>query len=397
MGGCCMNCDPFRCFRRKREPESEEELITCTSDDSTRDSDLTALSDSLESLLPQLPPIDLPSRIRLPGLSAPRTDRLQDTLFSEESSPSSLPDMVNYHDDSTGQPPRDIDVLGKFHSVASAATEGGAQALDSALSSAQARINPQIIDKAAGVNCDPLTEAMQAMAEEPSEQQGLEGSLENPTGSHTKKGIPEKGGFMGLVPDAAIEARTIASRITIPEPEAADEKNGSNVAFTVDIKPPSRPLPLNWRPSQVIDRVCRGMDIMMEVRIGINQILRDRPDYAAGLPYTIQQKKWLEVKALGTILSFTNRITEDGRFCHEKEPIRLLVTCFEILVQCASASLAAARKAAEECKSQEEDEAIRRQFQRWLLQTWADVWVLEEETAAYLNMPPAYKLRKSTA
>lgn len=368
-----MNCDPFRCFRRKEEPESEEEVQITVSDDST-------IVDSSDSLAPQLPPINRLSSLHIPGVLPPSPDPQHDILFSEEPSLSSFAEMVYYHNGSAGLPQSDMDALNRCH--ASALSRGSVQPCQyPTLRNPPAMVDPRMKDKAPGISCDPLTEAMQAMAEELKEEQASEENLENPAQSQAKN---EDGCKVGIVPDAVMEARAIASRIVVPSPEAAEEKDGSHVAFTVDIKPPPRPLPLNWKPSQVVDRVCKGMDAMMEVRAGINRILRDKPDYVVGLPYTVQHKKELEMRALGTVIRFANCIAEDKRLHDEKEPIRLLVTCLEVLVQCTSASLAAALMAAEDSKSPEEDEAIRLQVQRWLVQTFSDIWVLEKETARYL-------------
>lgn len=376
MGGCCINCDPFRCFRRKEELDSEEEVQITVSDGST----IVDSADSSDSLAPQLPPINRLSSLHIPGVQPPSPDPQHNMLFSEEPSPSSFAEMIYYHNGSAGLPQSDMDALDRCH--AAALGRGSVQACqDLTLRNPPVTMGPRIIDKAPGISYDPLTEAMQAMAEELKEEQELEKTLEDPARSQAKN---EDGCKIALVPDPVAEARAIASRIVVPGPEETEEKDGSHVAFTVDIKPPPRPLPLNWKPSQVVDRVCKGMDAMMEVRAGINRILRDKPDYVVGLPYTIQHKKELEMRALGTVIRFANCITEDKRLHDEKEPVRLLVTCFEILVQCTSASLTATLTAAEDSKSPEEDEAIRLHVQRWLVQTFSDIWVLEKETARYL-------------
>ncbi|EGD93812.1 hypothetical protein TESG_01345 [Trichophyton tonsurans CBS 112818] len=376
MGGCCMNCDPFRCFRRNEEPDSEEEVHITVSDDSTK----VDSTDSSDSLVPQLPPINRLSNLHIPGVQPPSPDPLHATLFSEEPITTSFAEMVYYYNGSAGLPQSDLNALNRCH--AAALSRGSPHACqDPTLRSQSAIMGPRIIDRAPGISCDLLTEAMQAMADELKEEQASAKTLENTAQSQAKN---EDGCQRALVPDVVAEAREIASRIVVPDPEAAEEKDGSRVAFTVNIKPPPRPLPLNWKPSQVVERVCKGMDAMIEIRAGINSILRDKPDYIVGLPYTTQHKKELELRALGTVIRFAHCVAEDKRLHDEKEPIRVLVTCFEILVQCTSASLAAALMAVEDSKSPEEDEAIRLQVQRWLVQTFSDIWVLERETAGYL-------------
>ncbi|KAM5446998.1 hypothetical protein MaudCBS49596_006178 [Microsporum audouinii] len=357
MARCGLDCDPFKCFRRKYKWTGDEEAVN-VSDDSDKD------SEQEPPQLPQLPPIDL-DHIHLPGQHPPTPDPIHDITFAPTIPPGGPPPL---HD-------RDYFV-------------NGFACQEPSFRYPQREIGHQPKDAATGHHCcDVLTEAMQAMAEEKNEEYAMGYS----PGPQASKGNSGSEDISELYPTVAADVRSIASKIVVPELEMIGYDDGSQVAFTVDIKPPPRPLGPNWKSAQVVDRVCKSLDRMMEVRAGIHRILREKPEYAVGFPYSIQEKKELEMKCLVTLNLFTNYMTEDSPFQQDKEPIRLLVTCFEIIVQCASASLAATRKAMENSKSQEEDDAIRHHFQRWVVQTWSDIWVLEDETSRYLGVPSINK------
>ncbi|KAF3482768.1 uncharacterized protein GIQ15_02092 [Arthroderma uncinatum] len=240
-----------------------------------------------------------------------------------------------------------------------------------------------------------MMEAMQAIFREQSEEKpsdkeeasypgsstGL--ALNQSLGKHSRTDSSEADECSTLIQSTSTKMRVLASKIAVPEGEIAERDDGSHVVFTVQIKPPPRSLEINWKYEDAMDRMCRVLDKLVEAKAEIHQFSRERPEYTVGFPTTLLQQDALTLRCFMAILVFIAQIRNCMPSRDDRDGVRLLITDLEIIAEWVSASIAATQQAAENSTSQAEDDCIRRQFQRWLLQTWADLEDVEQQINQY--------------
>ncbi|KAK2839228.1 hypothetical protein FQN49_006351 [Arthroderma sp. PD_2] len=185
-------------------------------------------------------------------------------------------------------------------------------------------------------------------------------------------------------PTGARQEGITAAKAPPENPQTKYElEDGSHVVFEVRIRPPPRSLGCNWLLMEVLNRLCRCQERMLEVRAGIHQFQRELPAYSVSVPHTIHQHHHEAIKWIVAVNMYVSYVAGKVTSKRDKEDISMIITNYEIILECASASLAATREAVE--TSQAGEEAIRRQFQRWVTQTWADIDDFKEQLSCIYN------------